>query len=206
MKIGIMGGTFDPPHIGHLVIAEQAYQQLQLDAIWFAPVGQPPHKDNQLVTPAVHRVEMTRLAIRNNPHFALIEDDVKRPAPHYITVLFEMLQEAHRGYQWYLIIGGDSFVELPRWYQPSRLLQLTRLAVALRPGYIPDMPKLEESLPGVTANTEWLDSPLIDLASHDLQRRARMGLSLRYIIPDRVADYIHQHQLYSNPSLDTMVI
>jgi nicotinate-nucleotide adenylyltransferase len=137
MKIGIMGGTFDPPHIGHLVIAEQAFVQLHLDKVWFAPVGQPPHKDLRRVTETHHRVEMTCLAIRDNPNFELTEADVNRPTPHYITTLFELFCEQHPDWEWYLIIGGDSFMELPRWHEPKRLLQLARLAVALRPGFKP---------------------------------------------------------------------
>ncbi|HEY3290878.1 MAG TPA: nicotinate (nicotinamide) nucleotide adenylyltransferase, partial [Anaerolineae bacterium] len=147
-KIGLIGGTFDPPHIGHLIIAEQACTQLGLEKVWFAPVGQPPHKSIQHVSAIEHRVEMTRLAIQDNPHFMLSLADVNRPAPHYITHLFEILVRQYPLVEWYLIVGSDSFAELPNWYEPARLLQYTRLAVAQRPGFQPDLTKLEHALPG----------------------------------------------------------
>jgi nicotinate-nucleotide adenylyltransferase len=196
MKIGLIGGTFDPPHIGHLIIAEQAFAQLGLDTVWFAPVGQPPHKNVLRVTAAEHRVEMTRLAIQDNPHFTLSLADVNRPTPHYITHLFEILVHQQPQVEWHLIVGSDSFTELPHWYEPRRLLQLTRLAVAHRPGFQLDLTKIEQVLPGIGQRVSWVDSPLIDLASHDLQRRIRAGLSLRYMVPDAVADYIAAHHLY----------
>ena len=196
MKIGLIGGTFDPPHIGHLIIADQAYMQLGLETVWFAPVGQPPHKNVQRVSAIQHRVEMTRLAIQGNPHFTLSLADVNRPTPHYITVLFEILVKQYPHVEWYLIIGADSLAELPRWYEPARLLQLTRLAVAQRPGSQPDLTKVEQALPNIRERVSWVDSPLIDLASHDLQRRVRAGLSLRYMATDEVIDYIAAHQIY----------
>jgi nicotinate-nucleotide adenylyltransferase len=195
-RIGILGGTFDPPHIGHLVIADQAYEQLDLDVVWFAPVGQPPHKDTHHVSPVEHRIAMTRLAIADNPHFQLSLVDVERPTPHYIVTLFELLAQQHLDCDWRLIVGGDSLAEMPKWYEPRRLLELTRLAVAHRPGFHPDLEQLEQSLPGITRRVDWVDTPMIDLASRDLQRRVRLGLPLRYVVPREVADYIATHQLY----------
>jgi nicotinate-nucleotide adenylyltransferase len=197
MKIGIMGGTFDPPHIGHLVIADQAHAQLGLDKVWFAPVGHPPHKDTQRVSPVHHRVAMTQLAIHDNPHFELTMADVERPTPHYIATLFEMLRAQQPDYEWYLIMGSDSLIELPRWHRPARLLELVKLAVAYRAGYQPDLVQLEQMLPGISARVEWVDSPMIDLASRDLQRRARDGLPLRYVVTREVAQYIASHVLYT---------
>jgi nicotinate-nucleotide adenylyltransferase len=201
MRIGILGGTFDPPHIGHLVIADQTYTQLHLDQVWFAPVGQPPHKRDRRVSAAQHRIAMTRLAIHDNPHFDLSLLDVDRPPPHYITTLFEMLTQQHLGCEWYLIMGGDSLMELPNWYQPQRLIQMVHFAVAHRPGYQPDLEQLERALPGLSAKVEWVDSPMIDLASSDLQRRARQGLPLRYVVTREVADYLDEHSLYGAPEL-----
>jgi nicotinate-nucleotide adenylyltransferase len=198
MKIGLIGGTFDPPHIGHLIIAEQARTQLGLDSVWFAPVGQPPHKDVQSVSETVHRVEMTRLAIRHNPHFILSLADVNRPTPHYITHLFEILVRQYPQVEWYLIAGSDSLLHLPNWFESRRLLQLTRLAVAQRPGFSPDLASIELVLPGVRERVAWIDSPPIDLASHDLQRRVRTGLSLRYMVPDEVLCYITAQHLYTS--------
>jgi nicotinate-nucleotide adenylyltransferase len=200
MKIAIMGGTFDPPHIGHLVIADQAFAQLGLDKVWFAPVGEPPHKNIQHVSPVEHRAAMTSLAIQDNAHFELTRADIERPTPHYITTLFELLCQREPQHEWYLIMGGDSLMELPRWHEPMRLLQLAKLAVAHRPGFQPDLQKLEAQLPGVSARIAWVDSPMIDLASRDLQRRAREGLPLRYVVTQEVARYIDEHKLYSEPA------
>lgn len=139
---------------------------------------------------------MTRLAIKDNPDFVLTLEDVERPTPHYITTLFEALNVKYSGIEWYLIIGGDSLMELPRWRQPERLLRFARLAVAHRPGFQPDIASLEAALPGISQRIEWVDSPMIDLASHDLQRRAHKGLPLRYVVTQEVAQYIAQNQLY----------
>ena len=197
MKIGILGGTFDPPHIGHLVIAEQAYAQLGLDKVWFTPVGTPPHKDTTRVSPVQHRIEMTRLAKQDKQSFELCLTDASRPTPHYIVTLFELLSRQFPTCEWYLIIGADSLVELPRWYEPARLLQLTRLAVAHRPGFQPDFDHLEKYFPGLQTQISWVDSPMIDIASRDLQRRAREGLPLRYVLTQEVARYINDQHLYT---------
>ncbi len=204
MKIGLLGGTFDPPHIGHLMIAEQAYVQLALESVWFAPVGHPPHKMSVHVAPITQRVEMTRLAIQGNEHFTLTLADVNRPTPHYITSLFEILVTQNPDVDWYLILGGDSLAELRHWYRPMRLLQLTRLAVAPRTGVQINLETLETDLPGIRDRVCWIDSPLIDLASHDLQRRIRDGLPLRYAIPDAVIEYIAAHHLYQPQSESSM--
>lgn len=198
MKIGVIGGTFDPPHIGHLVIAEQAYFQLGLDVVWFAPVGNPPHKTHNRVSPVVHRIEMTRLSITGNPHFMVSRADVDRPPPHYITELFETLVQQQPDTEWHLIIGADSLSEMPRWYQPQRLLQLTRFAVASRVTAVPDMDSLEAALPGISAQVDRLDCPMIDLASRELQRRVNVGLPIRYMVHEDVASYISAHHLYTS--------
>jgi nicotinate-nucleotide adenylyltransferase len=198
MKIGILGGTFDPPHLGHLIIAEQAFAQLGLDKVWFAPVGQPPHKDQSKVTPVNHRLEMTRLAIQDNPHFELSRVDVDRPAPFYITTLFEMLVNRQPSFEWYLIAGGDSLAQLPNWYRPERLLELVKLAVAHRDTTQQDLSQLIKVLPGIDQRVIWLDSPLIDLASRDIQRRVRMKLPLRYMLPAEVICYIESTHLYQD--------
>lgn len=204
MRIGILGGTFDPPHVGHLVVAEQAYFQLHLDKVWFAPVGQPPHKNVHQVTDIGARLDMTRLAIQDNPCFELSHADAYRPPPHYITTLFEWLVERYPLYELYLVIGGDSLMELPNWFQPNRLLQLAKLAVAHRPGYIPDMTKLETALPGIRTRIEWIDSPLIDIASRDLQRRVREGLPMRYLVTPEVSQFIIANNLYSGSKSETI--
>lgn len=195
MRIGILGGTFDPPHIGHLVIADQACAQLRLDHVWFAPAGDPPHKGDQ-ITPVEHRVAMLQLAIQDNPRFELCRVDVERPGPHYSFELVEILHAQHPGCAWHFILGADSFMEMPRWRNPERLIALARLAVAKRPGMVIDAGKVERALPGILQRVDWIDTPLIDISSTDLRRRVRAGWPLRYVMPEAVAAHIEHAGLY----------
>lgn len=196
MNIGIFGGTFDPPHVGHLVIADQALTQLKLDEVWFMPAGQPPHKLNNPVSAAVHRVAMTRLAIAGHAGFKLSTFDVERPGPHYSSIAIEMLEQQWPQHDWCFIMGADSLEDLPRWHQPRRLIALATLAVAGRPGARPDLTALEQVIPGLSARVRWVDAPLVDLSSTQLRQMAKAGASLRYLVPDAVLDYIHTHELY----------
>ena len=196
MKIGILGGTFDPPHIGHLVIADQARMQLGLDQVWFTPVGQPPHKDGARVSGAQHRVNMARLAIGGHLGFDVCLVDVQRPAPHYTVDLFVVLRSMFPQHEFSFIIGADSLIDLPKWQRPAQLLSLAKIAVAHRPKYQPDLADLERHLPGIGARIAWVDTPLTDLSSNDLQRRAREGLPLRYVVTRDVAEYIRENNLY----------
>ena len=194
MRIGILGGTFDPPHIGHLVIADQARAQLGLDRVWFTPVGQPPHKSNTSL--AEHRVAMTRLATEHNDTFEICLADVERPPPHYTVTLFETLLARYPEHEFWFIVGADALIDMPRWQQPRRILELAQIAVAHRPRYRPHLDELEVAIPGISKSIVWVDTPLTYLASNDLQRRAKMGLPLRYVVTREVADYIEAHLLY----------
>ncbi len=196
MNIGILGGTFDPPHIGHLVIADQALAQLKLDEVWFMPAGQPPHKMNNRVSAAADRVAMTRLAIQHHAGFRLSTFDVERPGPHYSSTALELLEQKHPQHDWCFIMGADSLEDLPRWHEPRRLIALATLAVAGRPGARPDLKEIEHDIPGLSARVQWVDAPLVDLSSTQLREMARAGASLRYLVPDEVIAYIHQHRLY----------
>lgn len=198
MKIGILGGTFDPPHIGHLIIAEQARVQLQLDQVWFTPAGQPVHKHDHPITAAEHRVEMVSRAIQDNPCFKLCRIDVDRPAPHYSLDLARILRRQDPRVEWRFIIGGDSLVDLPKWHEPAHMIQLMRLAVAHRPSYQPDISALEQQIPGLAGRIDWIDGPLIDVSSTDLRMRVNKGWPLRYLVPDAVVDYIAAHRLYED--------
>lgn len=196
MKIGIFGGTFDPPHIGHLVIAEHALAQLRLDAVWFVPVGQPPHKPNHLITAAHHRLAMTVLAVADHARFRVSTLDLDRPPPHYTVGLLTLLRERHPNEEFVFIMGADALADLPQWHQPQQLLALTTLAVAARPDARPDLDALERRLPGLRARLHWIHAPLVDLSSSLLQRFAAEGHSLRYLVPERVRAYIETHRLY----------
>ena len=197
MNIGIFGGTFDPPHIGHLVIADQAFTQLKLDEVWFMPVGQPPHKVGNHISEPRHRLAMVKLAIAGHAGFKLSRVDVDRPAPHYSVTALEILEAKHPQHDWCFIMGADSLSDLPHWHEPRRLIALATLVVAGRPGVQPDTTELEHEIPGLSPRVRWVDAPLFDLSSTQLRQMAYGGQSLKYLVPDAVADYVREHALYT---------
>ena len=197
LRLGIIGGTFDPPHYGHLVLAENARVQLQLDRVLFALAGQPPHKPGRPVTPARHRAAMVEAAIADNPAFALSRVDVDRPGPHYTVEMLTLLRQAHPGARLFFLMGGDSLAEFITWRDPVGIVRQASLAVMRRPGYEPDLSSLERVVPGIRERLIWLDTLYLDIAASDLRRRVCEGLPVRYLVPPLVEDYIHTHRLYT---------
>jgi nicotinate-nucleotide adenylyltransferase len=196
MRLGILGGTFDPPHIAHLVMADQARSQLNLSCVFLVPAGQPPHKLDRPVTPIDHRLTMTQLAIADDPGLALSRVDVDRPGPHYTADTLAVLHAAHPDNELYLLIGSDSLRDLMVWRDPERVVAQAKLAVMRRLDVELDLPRLESALPGISARVEWLDAPWLDISSSDIQRRVRAGLSIRHLVPAAVEQYIVEHGLY----------
>jgi len=196
IRLGILGGTFDPPHIAHLVMADQARSQLNLSCVFLIPAGQPPHKVGRPVTPIEHRLAMTQLAIADDPSLALSRVDVDRPGPHYTADTLALLRAAHPDDELYLLIGSDSLRDLMTWRDPARVVARARLAVMRRPDAEPDIRTLESALPGISARMDWVDAPWLDISSHDIQRRVRAGLSIRHLVPAAVEQYIVEHGLY----------
>lgn len=195
-RLGLLGGTFDPPHIGHLLLAETARTQLALDAVLFTPVGNPPHKQGEMITAVSHRLAMCRLAIAGNPHFQLETMDAERPPPHYTATLFALLDDKYPDAAWWLIAGGDSLIDLPAWHNPEKIVTQCRLAILPRPGVAIDWEELIASLPGVDEAVDLLEGPFLHLSSTDLRRWRKEGRSLRYLMPTEVIDYIQQRRLY----------
>ena len=198
MRLGILGGTFDPIHFGHLLAAEESRVALHLDRVLFAPAGDPPHKQNNSILSVAHRLAMVRLAIADNPAFAISTVDMDRAGPHYTVDMVQLLRD-----RWgtgpgetYFIMGGDSLSQLLTWSQPSRLIELCRLAVVARPGYRADLTELEAALPGLGHRLDWVEMPVLGISSSDLQRRVREGRSIRYQVPATVADYVTKYGLY----------
>lgn len=202
-RLGILGGTFDPPHLGHLLLGEIAREQLGLDQILFVPAGQPPHKRDDPVSAVHHRLAMTRLAINDNPHFAVDTTDIDRPAPHYTATLFPLLQEKYPGATLWLLIGSDSLRDLASWHQPELIVQQWRLATLPRPGATVELATVEAAVPGVRAVVDWLDGPSVDLSSTYIREWARQKRSLRYLVPHTVAQYIQTNILYRSPAQDS---
>lgn len=198
-RLGILGGTFDPVHYGHLLAAEQAREALGLEQVLFVPAGDPPHKTGRWKSAAQHRRAMVELAIADHPAFALSTIDLDRPGPHYSVEMVERVRQAFRlpAEGCFFLIGADSLVDLPGWHEPARLIGLCRLAVLHRPGYEPDLRELTRLLPALPERLDWVPMPELGLASSDMRRRAREGRSLRYQTPEAVVAYIRQHRLYA---------
>jgi len=195
-RLGILGGTFDPPHIAHLVMADQALGQLKLERVLFVPAGQPPHKLDRAVSSVEHRVAMTQLAIAGDERLELSRVDVDRPGPHYTADMLALVRAAQPQAELYLLIGSDSLRDLSLWHDPARVIALARLAVMRRPGAEPDLSMLKVALPGITARIDWVDAPWLDVSSTDIQRRVRERFSIRYLVSEAVERYIIEHDLY----------
>lgn len=197
MRIGILGGTFDPIHLGHLILAEEARYLLNLAQVLLAPAADPPHKRDQGKSPAEHRVRMVELAIADNPHLALSRIDIDRPGPHYTLDMVRLLAAQHGpDTELYFLMGLDSLADLPTWHRPQELMLACRLAAFSRPDTEFDWTSLEAALPGVRAQVIVLPMPLLEISGRDLRQRARQGRPLRYQTPRQVEQYIAQHQLY----------
>jgi len=198
MRLGILGGTFDPIHLGHLLMAEMAREALRLERVLFVPAGDPPHKQNLPITAAHHRRKMVELAIENNPHFELCLIDLERPGPHYSVDTVRLIRKQYdvSAEACFFIIGGDSLADLPIWHDPEKLVPLCRLAVAHRPGYQPDISDLEKIIPGLGIRLDWVQIPAVDFAASTIRARLKKRQSIRYQVPDSVWRYITQYKLY----------
>jgi nicotinate-nucleotide adenylyltransferase len=200
-RVGILGGTFDPIHIGHLAVAEEARESLGLERILFVPAGHPWQKASLPVSPIAHRLAMVELAIAGNPAFELSTVEAFGSGPTYSVETIESLameeRRAGREPDLWFILSTETFLALPTWHDPRRLLEGCRLAVAPRPGHPPPDPGwLSERLPGAGDRAMFLDAPSIDISAHELRARVREGRSIRYLVPDAVVAYIGDHGLY----------
>lgn len=198
MDIGILGGTFDPVHVGHLRIAEEARVRLELSRVLFVPAGQPWLKADEAIASPIHRVEMVRRAIADNPYFELSTVEVDRPGPSYAVDTVAILQQQLGAEaSFFFLLGWDSLAELPRWKEPDKLVQMCQLVAVPRPDFSPpNLEALESSIPGVTQSVVLLDMPLVDVSSSDIRKRVAQGLSIQGLVPDDVEEYIQEQQLY----------
>jgi nicotinate-nucleotide adenylyltransferase len=200
MRIGVFGGTFDPVHLGHLILAEQCRDQGPLDQVLFIPAARPPHKQEAPLTPFAQRVEMLALALAGQPAFRIDELERDRPGPSYTADTLAELHRRHPGAELFLLVGGDTLHDLPTWYEPARVAERATLLVMERPGW--DMPTEDAlraalRLPEAAAlRRQVVEAPLIDIRSRDLRRRAAEGRSIRYLVPRAVEAYIADKGLY----------
>lgn len=197
--IGIMGGTFDPIHNGHLMLGRQAYQEYQLDQIWFMPSGQPPHKTNHHVTDSAHRCEMVNLAIANDTHFAYSDFEVSRSGKTYTAETLRAVRDTYPEHCFSFIIGADSLFQIEGWYHPELVLSCVPILVASR-AYDQALRNIHEQIRYLTqkygGEIRLLHSPEIDISSEQLRRMASEGLSLSRFVPEQVERYIKAHHLY----------
>jgi nicotinate-nucleotide adenylyltransferase len=200
MNIGVMGGTFDPIHNGHLAIAQETRTGLKLSVVIFVPAGQPWMKSERPITPARHRFEMVRLAIALYPYFRLSRVEVDRAGPTYtIDTITQLRAELAAVDELYFILGWDSLAQLPQWRDVPRLIRLCRLVAIPRPGYsLPDLKSLESKIPGLSQRLVLLDKPVIDISATDIRNRVAQGLPIDHVVPKPVAAYIKRHKLYLN--------
>jgi len=198
MNIGVLGGTFDPIHNGHLALAEEVRASLNLAETLFVPAGHPWLKVHNSISSAEHRVEMVRLTITDRPYFKLETMEVGRSGSSYTVDTIAGLK-AQLGIrdELFFILGADNLAEIPLWREPSRLITMCRLVVVPRPDYsLPDLGSLEAIIPGLSQRVMLMDKPEIDISASVIRDRVARGLSIRHLIPKPVAEYIRRHKLY----------
>ncbi len=207
-RIGLVGGTFDPIHYAHLVIAEEVRTTFDLAEMIFIPAGQPPHKTKRATTPAHHRLAMLELALASNPHFSISLVEMYRPGPSYLVDTLRILRaQLGMNVELSLVIGWDSLEELHTWYDPLGILaQLDHLVAVARPGYSASIDEdkynslLEARLPCIMQRLIIVQAPLLDISSTDLRQRVAQGRPIKYQTPEAVERYIFKHGLYVSDS------
>jgi nicotinate-nucleotide adenylyltransferase len=197
-RIGILGGTFDPIHFGHLLIAEECWAQLDLSEVLFVPAGDPPHKRGRSISPATDRLAMVELAISDNAHFRLSRVDVDRPGLSYTVDTVRAIRADVGGEpDLFFIVGQDSLLDLPKWHDPAGLLAACRIVAANRPGYAPiDLARLAPAIPRAPERIILIDVPAFDVAASDIRRRVAAGRPITYLLPSSVQRYILERSLY----------
>jgi nicotinate-nucleotide adenylyltransferase len=198
MSTGVLGGTFDPIHNGHLAIADEAAVKLGLKRVLFVPAGDPWLKEQTNVTAAAHRLEMLKLVLADKPHFGVSTVDLERPGPSYTEdTLADLTSQLGDDAPMYFILGIDALAEFERWRNPERILQMCTLVAVRRPGALAvDMTSLEQRVPGISRRLVLLDNQLIDISSTDIRRRVASGLTITGLVPAAVERYITEQRLY----------
>jgi len=196
-RIGLFGGTFDPPHLGHLILASEAQTQLELDRLLWILTPEPPHKQEQNITSIKHRLAMVQLAIADNATFELSRIELDRPGPYYTLDTINLVAEQNPGADIVPVIGGDSLRDLPKWHEPQKLVYACHwIGVMRRPYDKSNLAELESQLPGISSKVHYVDAPLLEIASREIRSRIAEGKSVRYYLPTNVYKYINQHHLY----------
>jgi nicotinate-nucleotide adenylyltransferase len=196
VRIGILGGTFNPPHLGHLICAQEAYLQLELDRVTLLPARIPPHKPVEDEPGPEHRLELCRVAVGDDERFDVSDLEITREGPSYTVDTLQLLDARTHDNELFLIVGGDIAAGLPEWREPEQVLSLATLAVAGRRGT--SRAEVDEALGGLRGGerAQFFQMPTISVSSTALRRRVRDRQSIRYYVPDAVVSYIESHRLY----------
>ena len=199
MRLGLFGGTFDPVHFGHLLLAEQCREQCALDEVWFLPAGNPPHKQDDVISPAEARAEMLELAVAGVPQFVVNRMEFQREGPTFTVDTLSTLHDDDSTRELFFLIGADSLADLPQWREPQRIAELaTIVAVNRGDRPLPDLTRLAETLGDrVTARIQIVTMPGIDLSATDVRGRVANGKSIRFMTPRAVEAYLTEHGLYA---------
>lgn len=191
MRLGVFGGSFNPPHVGHLAVAEAAAEAARLDRVLWIPAATPPHKrDDPTLASAADRLAMVRLATAGNDRFEVSDVEVARDGVSFTVDTLRALAAERPDAAWHLILGGDSLAAFPTWRDPDGILALARLLVYARPGTPPEVPR------ALVPHVDVVDGPMLDLSSTALRARIAGGHSVRYLVPDGVRAYVEDHALY----------
>ena len=200
MRLGIFGGTFDPVHLGHLVLAEHVREACELDEVWFVPAPSPPHKDDNTISPAKQRAEMLEFAVSGCPHLGVSRIEFEREGPSYTVDTLQQLTDEGADRELFLLIGADSLNDLGSWREPERIAELAHI-VAVNRGRepLPGRDAMNASLgPAVAARVQHVDIPPIDISATEIRQRARGGKSIRFLTPRAVEAYIRENGLYDH--------
>lgn len=196
-RLGIFGGTFDPPHVGHLILAAEALDQLELDFTVWVLTPDPPHKRGQEISTLKHRLDMVELAIKDNDAFSLSHVDIDRPGPHYTLETVKILKREYPGLELIYLMGGDSLHDLPNWYKADQFLHVVDgIGVMRRPGDNIDLSELTRALPELETKLNFVTAPLLEISAEQIRRRAHEDRNYRYYLLPNIYDYIRKHQIY----------
>ena len=199
MRIGIFGGTFDPPHIGHQILAAEALVELKLDQVLWMLTPDPPHKELIKITPIEHRIRMVELAIDGNPSFSLSSIEIDRDPPQYAVDTMSILKAQASNIKYYYLMGLDSLNDLPTWHKPAEFIKLChKIIVMMRHEEVYDPSRMEAAVPGLSKKVYFLKTPIIEVSGTDIRTRIEKGMQYRYLVPEKVYQYILENQLYQD--------
>ncbi len=199
-RVAILGGTFDPIHLGHLAIAADVQHAIQADRVLFVPAAQQPFKVGVPVTPATDRLQMARAAVADNPAFEVSTIEIDRGGVSYTTDTVAQLRELLPATELFLIVGADAATDLPRWHQAERLIRLCRVVIVARPGYQVDMNRFYAELPAARERLLLVPGPAFNISASEIRQRIREGRPVRYHLPSAVYTYLRQRRLYESSS------